>query len=153
MCGRKEATYLVKVAGAKMIACPRCAEHGEIIDEIAEAPKPAEARRIERQKTQIVQKTEEIVENIGEIVRKKREELGLKQEDLGKKVSEHDSLIRRIEHGYIPDLGVARKLQKFLDVKLIEEVKASEQELTSNKSGGALTLGDIMVIRKKEPVK
>ena len=150
MCGRKEAAFLVNVAGAKMVACPRCAAHGEIIEELMEKPKPAEVKRVEKQQKRIVEKADEVVENIGEIVHKKREELELKQEDLGKRVNEHESMIKRIEHGYIPDLEVARKLQKFLQVKLIETVNQSDQEYLSNKGGGAMTLGDIMIIKKKE---
>jgi uncharacterized protein (TIGR00270 family) len=150
LCGAPEARYLAKVAGTETIACERCASHGVIIEELREAPKPSEIKRIERQNQEIIPRTEEVIENIGEIVRAKREENAWKQEDLGKKASEHASMIKRIEHGYIPSLQIAHKLEKVLHVKLTEMASDEEQGVPSAKSGGSLTLGDIMVVRKEK---
>jgi ribosome-binding protein aMBF1 (putative translation factor) len=58
-------------------------------------------------------------------------------------------MIKRIEHGYIPDLHIAKKLEHVLHVKLTELVAQSEQEYVQSRGGGALTLGDVMTVKKK----
>jgi len=149
LCGRPGARFKAKVAGAEAVVCDHCAALGTVIEEIEEAPKPSQVKRIEKQKKEIVVKTEEVLEDIGSIVKGKREELGWTQEDLGKKISEQDSMIKRIEHGYIPDLHIAKKLEHALHAKLTELVTQSEQEYVQNRGGGALTLGDVMTVKKK----
>lgn len=149
MCGRSGARFIARIAGAQMTVCENCAQRGEIIEEIVEK-KPAEVRREikrEEQKAQIVERVDDVLENIGELVRKKREELNLKQEDLSKKINEHESMIKRIEHGYMPSLQIAHKLEKVLHVRLTEKSTASDQNYDSGKGAAALTLGDIMIIR------
>jgi len=149
LCGRPGARFKAKVAGTEAIVCDHCAALGIVIEEIQEAPKPSQVKRMEKQKKEIVTKTEEVLEDIGSMVKAKREELGWTQEDLGKKISEHESMIKRIEHGYIPNLHIAKKLEHVLHVKLTELVIQNEQEYVQNRSGGALTLGDVMTIKKK----
>lgn len=149
MCGRPGARFIAKIAGAQMVVCENCAQFGVVVEEIVEK-KPAEIRREikrEEKRAQIVERVDDVLENIGELVRKRREELNLKQEDLSKKINEHESMIKRIEHGYLPSLQIAHKLEKILHVKLIENAPASDQNYESCKGGGALTLGDIMTIR------
>ena len=150
LCGLPDAKYLAKVAGTEAIVCERCASMGTVIEELREAPKPAEVKKIEKKKENFAPRTEEVVEDIGEIVKTKREENDWKQEDLGKKISEHASMVKRIEHGYIPSLKIAHKLEKVIHVNLTEFVKEEEQDYSSGKSGGALTLGDVMNIRKEK---
>lgn len=151
LCGRPGARFKAKVAGTEATVCEHCAALGTVTEEIQEAPKPSEARHVEKQKREIVTKTEEVLEDVGRIVKEKREDLKLTQEDLGKKISEHESMIKRIEHGYIPDLHIAKKLEHVLHAKLTELANPNEQEYVQNKGGAALTLGDIMIVRKKEP--
>lgn len=149
LCGRNEAKFRAKVAGMEATVCAECASHGRIIEEVREE-KPKEIIRREEKKKRIVETTEEVVEDIGELVREKREELNLKQEELGQKIAEHASMVKRVEHGYIPSIKIAKKLEKTLGLSLVERVNANEQGYSSAKSGGALTLGDIMIIRQKK---
>lgn len=149
LCGKPGARFKAKVAGTEAIVCDKCASMGTILDEVQEAPKPSEFKKIEREKKEIVQRTEEIVEDLGEIVRKKREENNWKQEELAKKISEHKSMVHRVEHGYMPTLKIAHKLERVLGLNLTEFVNQNEQGYTTGKTGGAMTLGDIMIIKKK----
>ena len=150
LCGASDAKFLAKVAGTEATVCARCASMGTIIEQVREEPKPTEIRKIEREKQQLAPRTEEVVGDIGKILRKKREEMNLKQEDMGKKIQEHESMVKRIEHGYVPSLKIAHKLEKVIHVKLTEYVNQNEQEYTTGKSGGTMTLGDIMIIKKSE---
>ncbi len=155
LCGRQEVKYRARVAGMEAIVCPRCATHGEIIEEFFEAT-PREVRKAEQavarqeRRGDAPAKVDEVLENIGAIVKAKREELGLKQDELGKKANEQGSMIARIEHGYVPSVQIARKLEKVLHVKLVETVNADEPDVQLTHRGGATTLGDIMVIRKEK---
>lgn len=149
LCGRPGAHLKAKVAGTEAIVCDRCAAMGTVIEEVRE-PAPREAVKIEKQEKRRAERQEEVVEDIGELVRAKREELGWKQEDLGKKISEHASMVKRIEHGYTPSLKIARKLERVLRLNLTEFVNPSEQEYTSGRGGGALTLGDMMVVKRSK---
>jgi uncharacterized protein (TIGR00270 family) len=151
LCGHSEAHLRARVAGAEAVVCDRCARLGTVIGEIEARKKPSEIKKIEQKKTQIVERVTEVVEDIGPKVHKTREELGWKQEDLAKKISEHESMVKRIEHGYIPSPEIAKKLERALHIKLTEMVIQNEQEYVSSKGAGALTLGDIMVVKKKAP--
>ncbi len=151
LCGHSEAHLRARVAGAEAVVCDRCARLGTVVGEIEAKKKPSEIKKLEQKKTQIVERVTQVVEDIGSKVHAKREELGWKQEDLGKKISEHESMIKRIEHGYIPSPEIAKKLERALHIKLTELVNPNEQEYTSSKGAGALTLGDVMIIKKKAP--
>ncbi len=149
ICGRSDAHLKAKVAGMDAVVCDRCANLGVVTGEIEEPKKPSEAKRIEQKKAEIVQRVTEVVEDIGAKVHKKREELGLTQEDLAKRISEHESMVKRIEHGFIPSPDIAKKLEHALQIRLTELVNPNEQEYTSGRGAGALTLGDIMTIKKR----
>ncbi len=153
LCGRPDARFRARVAGTEATVCERCASMGEIIEQVREPPKKSEIKRIERQKRATVRDTdriEEVVDDIGEKIRHEREELDWKQEELAKKVSEHESMIKRIEHGYIPSLKIAHKLEKVLHIKLTEYVKPTDQEYVSGSSGGSMTLGDMVKIKREK---
>ncbi len=93
----------------------------------------------------------EIVENFPEIIRRARENLGLTRENLAKLIGVKESIVRRIEEGQLmPDIELARKLEKVLRVKLLtpsEEMPSISLPKASEKS--ELTLGDIIEIRKR----
>jgi putative transcription factor len=148
LCGKPDAKFKAKIAGMEAIVCPDCASHGSIIEEIKEEKPKEIQRRIEKKKKETIKRTEDVVEDIGDQVRAKREELGLKQEELAKKIKEHASMVKRIEHGYLPSLKISHKLEKVLHINLTEYTTASDQEYTQSTKGGVMTLGDMMVIRK-----
>ncbi|MFQ6105934.1 MAG: multiprotein-bridging factor 1 family protein, partial [Candidatus Hydrothermarchaeaceae archaeon] len=87
--------------------------------------------------------------NYNELVRKARERMRLTQEELGKKINEKTSVITRIESGkMIPDDKLARKLENFLNIKILQK---ADDELVGHTSaaGKELTIGDIIKIKRK----
>ncbi|NPA23269.1 MAG: TIGR00270 family protein [Crenarchaeota archaeon] len=94
----------------------------------------------------------EVVENYAELVRKARQSIGITREELARLVGVKESIIRRIEEGQLmPDVELARRLEKVLRIKLL--VPAEETgEVIGRRGGGAgeLTLGDIIEIRRRE---
>lgn len=49
----------------------------------------------------------------------------------------------------VPDINLARKLEKTLNIKLLEKLQEEEELSSTSYSTGELTIGDIAKIRKK----
>ena len=93
---------------------------------------------------------DEIVEDYNVIVRQARESKGWTREELGAKLYEKVSVITRIESGKMePDSKLARKLEKTLNIKLIEKYDDIDLEAYKSSSSGPNTLGSIVKIKRK----
>lgn len=66
----------------------------------------------------------DLIENYGEIIRNARIKMGISQEELAKQISEKLTIIKKIEQGtFKPPIELARKIEKFLKIKIIEKVE------------------------------
>lgn len=91
---------------------------------------------------------EEIATDYDERIRNARESADLSQEELAKTLNEKASLIRKLERGDIlPSDDVQRKLERELDISLVEGQDVEDSEWSSG-SGGTMTLGD--VVKRKD---
>ena len=73
----------------------------------------------------------------------------MKQEDLAKKLNEKESVIHNIEAERLePNITLARKLERFLKVKLVDEGQV-ESSVASGRDASPVTIGDVIKIRKK----
>ena len=91
----------------------------------------------------------EIVEDYAELIRSAREALGMSRDMLAKILGVKESVIRRIEEGQLmPDLELARKIERILKIKLIQE--SEDFEIPMKRKKPELTLGDIVEIREKK---
>lgn len=91
---------------------------------------------------------DELAADYDDLIRDARESTGLSQEDLAKKLNEKASLIRKLEHGDIlPSDEVQRKLERELDISLVEGEDVEDSEWSSD-SSGTMTLGD--VVKRKD---
>ena len=91
----------------------------------------------------------EVVENYAELIREARESLGMSRDVLAKVIGVKESILRRIEDGQlIPDIELARKLEKVLGISLLRESEETgvEAQKPVNKS---LTLGDVVTLRER----
>ena len=71
------------------------------------------------------------------------------KEDLGKKINERVSVITRIETGKMtPDTKLTKKLERTLDITLLEKVDNIDLNQFINNSSGERTLGNIMKIKR-----
>ena len=67
---------------------------------------------------------------------------GLTRKEFANKISEKESVIRRIEmEEMIPDEKLRRKIENFLDISLTE--KYQEKRIETKTRKGRLTLGDV----------
>ena len=125
MCGKPGSLFLVQIEGTLMNVCEGCTSFGKVIRE------PVNNRII---KKQVVKE-----ENYAFSIKSAREKKGLTQELLAKKVGEKESLIQNMESGHFePSIALAKKLEKFLGIQLIDddiptvisEVKTKQEGMT-----------------------
>jgi len=144
----------VRVEGAELMVCASCARYGtEVQSPARPSPRAGAAPRAgrtvpARRSRDVFDLIEgEIVEDYGERIRDARMEKGLSQKDLAMQLKEKELLIKKIEKGdLIPEDEVRRKLEKALDIRLIDS--PSEEE--GKRGGGKVvpTLGDVISIKK-----
>ncbi len=162
ICGRpiRDGGKTVVVEGSKLRVCEECAKFGKEVttprtESSQSRTRPSRPRRTPRRTVRRERpagfdpfKEEwELVPDYPERVREARERLGMSREDLAKELGEKVSVVRRIETGRMePDLRLARKLERVLDVKLLERVEA--EDFGGGSSSGGLTLGDVIEVRK-----
>ena len=151
MCGKEGNVLKADIEGAVLVVCNECAKFGKIISRVR-APiknKKSESQPAKKQvqtvKRELLQL---IVEDYAKVIKEAREKLGLKQQDLARKIAEKESLIQNIEtEKFVPGMDLARKFERFLKIKLIEQHEESHQQKFKAKSA-ALTIGDMLSLKK-----
>ena len=145
LCGKvEERLNRALIEGVELNVCAGCSKFGKILAPV-KRPGPREQHKQFEKKEE---KIELLVEDYAEIVKKKRESMGLSQKDFANRIDEKESIIHKIETGnYEPQLTLARKLEKFLGVKLIEEHEERHEAFKKKKEDG-FTLGDFIKIKK-----
>ncbi len=145
----------VSIEGATLHACTNCARKGT-----PAKPPPLPMSRISRRspnslrqgprlpvfKPRPVEEVE-VVEDYAERIREARESQGWTQQFLAHKLNERESFIKNIESGHMaPPVAVAKRLEKLLDIQLLE--KPSREEVEGKvEPGSDLTLGDIVNVK------
>jgi len=145
ICGKGPVRAQILLEGARMLACGRCMRSGKILhrfdDEGSIKPRPAPAT---------VGGGDEIVEGYGKIIRSAREKAGIPVAVIAERIKEKENYLKAIEQErFMPTIEVARKLEKELNIKLVEKVDKVVAPSTSGKAGfSEPTLAD-MIERKK----
>ena len=157
LCGKKPSIYNCEIEGTMMKVCEDCAKFGGVKGKSNVRIVVAEAKKQEASGPEYV-----FVSGYGLIVKNAREKQGLKQEDFAKKINEHKSLIHQVESEHIkPSIVFARKLERALHIKIVDEVKSEKYEakeetghlgttgkMTPKEKSQGLTLGDMMHTKK-----
>lgn len=144
MCGTSSDKLIkVRISGAILNVCPNCAKFGEPVEEkkfnnisenitikfpekkinVVTYKKPFK-KPVHTKKPPKTENVEEldVVENYSDLIKNKREEMKMTQDDLAKKIFERKNVLSNIERGeLLPDLNTARKLEKVLNIKLLEK--------------------------------
>ena len=94
-----------------------------------------------------------LVDGYGMIIKKARQKKGLTIEDFAKKVSEKESVVKKLEKGNMnPPMNLVRKIQRELSVNILEEAESGSGSAMTRPMGPR-TLGDLIKIKdstKKE---
>jgi putative transcription factor len=160
VCGRKIHNSPIRavIEGAKLTVCIECSKHGKIISEEElnleeRTPKTQSPILIKAQKKTPqakVEITQEIVEDYDSKIRQAREKLGLSHEELGKKISEKESVLRKIEtRKMAPNNLLVTKLEHALKIKLLVPISEEKIPQIPKSPNRELTLGDLMQLNKK----
>jgi putative transcription factor len=149
MCGKETDLVVALIEDTELNVCRNCAKFGKILKRVV----PVVKEEIQRKnvKKEVVEEKEIIqiiVPKYSEIIKEKRELLGLKQEDFAKRLNEKISLVHNIESGrFKPSINLARKIERFLGVKLVEEFEEKHDKSAGVKSEG-FTIGDLIKIKE-----
>jgi putative transcription factor len=162
VCGRKihSSPIRAEIEGAKLTVCVECSKHGKIIweedptlkREVPNKPlTPISVRTTKRKSEASVDVSQELVEDYYSKIRQAREKLGISHEELGKKISEKESVLKKIEtRKMAPNNMLVTKLEHALKIKLL--VPVSEEKIKPEgpkPPNRELTLGDLMQLNNK----
>lgn len=140
MCGSHDEMFRAEVEGAILNLCGKCSKFGKVLGQVRIAP-------VERTRKPEPEIAQIITDDYPAKIRAARERLGLTQKEFASRLNEKESLIHQLESGSMePSILLARKLERFLRVRLVEEYQESH---SAQKGAGeqGFTLGDF--IRKK----
>lgn len=144
ICGTeiKGIPHRIKIDRSELSVCNNCVRYGEAITTVETKKARARMPRLRN-----VYNIDEVISNYPEVIRKARQTRNLTVEDLAVNIKEKASLIKRIERGKImPEEGVRKKLEQFLDIKLTMHIEKIELTHSTPKT---LTLGDVATIKRK----
>ena len=144
LCGKtEEKLFRALIEDVELNVCQDCSKFGKILGPIRREVQK-QIKKIEPQE----EKIELLVENYADLIRKKRESMGLTQKDFANKLNEKESTIHKLETGaFEPSLALAKKLEKLLGVKLVEEY-TEKSEGIKRKKGESFTLGDFIKLKR-----
>ncbi|MEM0453875.1 MAG: multiprotein bridging factor aMBF1 [Sulfolobales archaeon] len=162
ICGtavEKRSSKIVFVEGARLVLCPSCYSKinkkltAEPLKTQAEVKKtqPVNTQKNVRQRESIKEEYE-VVEDFATRIKNAREAIGWSQKVLAEAVKESENVIKRLESGrLVPSIELARRLEKVLNIKLLEPIiEGNEHVDLSKKIPKELTLGDIVNIKSKK---
>jgi len=133
LCGRNARLEKVFIEGSEMDVCSGCSSHGRKVGQ--------------RKKFRKEENNDSIIYDFASTIKNARENLGLKQEDLARNIKEKESVVSHVESGRVPNFNLARKLEKFLKIKLIN--KESVEYKPEKKSSSTMTVGDLIKDKSK----
>jgi putative transcription factor len=165
MCGEtiRGTPKLVRVEGAELQVCSKCEKFGTEVQQVRRTgivarsavpqkqgrPGPAAATTPSayRKRDLFDYMEGEIVDDYAARIRHAREEKGISTKDLAMQLKEKEHLIKKIENGeLIPEDAVRKKLEKALDIRLVDAQDTDAEKKVQNRL--TPTLGDLTIIRK-----
>jgi len=138
MCGKEGLVIPTLIEGTEMNACKACGKFGRTLRKPTSRPQRAA-------KVEVVQT---IVSDFPEKIRAAREAKGMTQKEFANMLKEKESVIQKLEtHSLNPSISLARKLERALKIRLVEEEQSEPVEVKA-KSTGPLTIGDLLKVKK-----
>jgi len=145
ICGAEGAGYIILVEGARLTVCHDCSGAGKLLRAPA-PPQSAGPSPAYRGKAEM-----EVVDGYGQAIADARKRMGLPLEVLAERINEKHSFLERVERERtLPDEKLARKLEKELGIKLLQEVSSGVAVNVKDGQGKGMTLGDILEIQQRK---
>jgi putative transcription factor len=143
LCGsQSQALTPIKVAGSTMSVCNSCKSMGK--EQFSTQKSHTFKRRI-HEKTQ-----EEVVSNYSSMINSALAKKGLQIQQLARMLNIKESTLNKFFTGKIkPDIETAKKLERFFEIRLVEEVSSSSQNFSEDvflddDDNSSLSLGDLI---------
>ena len=144
MCSSEGKLFKAIVEDATLNVCHECSKFGKVTGIIEQSQENAVIES--PQQTEVM---EILVDGFADMIKKKREDLGLKQEQFAQKISEKTSLVQKIESDHLePSLVLAKKIGRFLKIKLTEEHQETPEKQAPTKTK-SFTIWDFIKIKDK----
>lgn len=146
LCGKVDENLLrALIESVELNVCSNCSTFGKVIApvkrQVNETKKSIKKEEPEEEKLEL------IVEDYAAIIRKKRESMGLTQKDFASRLNEKESRVHKIESGiWQPNIALAKKLEKVLGIKLVEEHLEKHSAAKKGQNEG-FTIGDFIKIK------
>ena len=155
MCGHIGEVHKAIVEGTMLGLCGKCLRYGDAVEVKKPSNQIVEQRlafqRDNRYKRLPSVEEDVIVSDYARRVKRAREKLGKKQDEVAQALAERASVIHRIESGSMePPMKLARKLEQFFSITLIEKSKKVRAETVKEfdvKTSG-VTIGDLIKLKK-----
>ncbi len=147
ICGAEEQLFKTEIEEAEMAVCQSCSEYGNVVSKITKEPKSTGKTNEEKeQKSERKRQIKLIKSGYPDLIKDKRESKGLKQEEMAHQIGEKESVIHKLETGSMePDMDLARRLEDFLGIELVEEYRG-ESETPQGSESPEMTVGDMVTI-------
>jgi len=150
MCGVEGRLFDVIVEGSVLSVCERCKGYGAAIDIEPKKEASLVSKRKVKRKIFVEEPVDFVIESAGRVVKDARERRELTQAQLAGMVGVKESVIHKVETSLMkPDLATAKKLERILDVKIIEDYKDPESKVQFNLDDENITIGDLIRFKKK----
>ena len=147
MCGAEGQLFKVNIEDTELAVCKNCSKFGKVISVVQQPIK--EKNHVKKYEQPEAEFMDIIAENYAKKIKTKRESLGLTQKEFAKKINEKESVIHQIESKHSePSLSLAKKIQKYLKIRLIEEYEEKHEHIKHSKAE-AFTIGDFIKVKKK----
>ena len=137
LCGKENELKVAFVERVELRVCSNCCKYGKVVDE-------GFSKNYSKVKIKMDEINETVAENYFELIKNATESKKFSQKDLALKINEKESTLAKIEQGVLkPTIDLAKKLEKFLAIKLIVKEKLTE---TLNLKAGneRFTIGDFL---------
>ena len=157
MCGKDvPQTRAVIVEGTKLNVCPGCARFGEDYRSPSAGGAPVSQsvidQRLERRERRMKSKdiysttSVELIDDYGSAIRAAREAKGMDLKEFAASIQEKQGILAKVEsNNLIPDDKLIKKIEKALDIKLMETVETGKT--VGGGASGKMTLANF--IRKE----
>ncbi len=148
MCGKESRLIIADVEGGELKVCSNCVKYGQV------KKSSPQARRTQFKHKKNISKPQQefkVVSNYGQLIKSARDGRKMKQEDFAKFINERESVLGKWEKGLLkPRLDIARKLEKKLNINLVEKEEVKAVDMEKKKPSEGFTLGDFIKIRKRK---
>lgn len=142
LCGAQKPLVRATVEGVALQVCAPCGKYGNV----HASPRQLQARTIVLRE----EPEEFVVPEYSHLLRQAREKRKMSQQQFAQFLQERESMVAKWEGGMLqPDISLARRLERQLHLKLVQQGHSGSGSLVQGKSSGIMTLGDALKVRKR----